>query len=321
MKTSLLTAFLFLLLISCGDKNAKATLAGSSGRINHVTIVMDNDLWKGKVGDSLREIIAEPLLGLPQEETQYSITQVPTKTFGKLFRKNRNLLFIDLGDKNGYGMTTDAYASPQIIMNIRGTNEENLIGQIKAHKKEILTVFREADLTMYQKQVTHDHWQATDIQTLSNFKVDMKIPRSYAKVDDTGDFLWFRQEINKGSMNLIAYEVPYLNRDSIANNIAAERNRIGKKYIPGQFDGTYMITEAAYTPYTNAVDFNGLPAFETRGKWEVSGDYMAGPFLNYTVIDEANKRVLVVEGFTYAPSIKKRDYMFELEAVIKTLKI
>jgi len=48
---------------------------------------------------------------------------------------------------------------------------------------------------------------------------------------------------------------------------------------------------------------------------------MAGPFLNYTVIDKANNRLVVVEGFTYAPSINKRDFMFELEAILKTLKI
>ncbi|MCK0132358.1 DUF4837 family protein [Flavobacteriaceae bacterium F08102] len=321
MKTSLLTAFLVITLISCGDKNAKPTLTSSSGRINHLTIVMDNDLWKGNVGDSLRDIIAEPLLGLPQEETQFSITQVPPQTFGKLFKNNRNLLIIGLGDKNGFGMKSDVYASPQIVMNIRGTDEEQLIAEIKAHRDHIIDTYRESDLKMYQKKITYDHWNSKDIKTLTNFGVDLKIPRSYAKVDDTGDFIWFRKEISKGSMNLIAYALPLTDRDSIANNIAKERNAIGKKYIPGQFDGTYMITEAAYTPYTNPVDFNGFPAFETRGKWEVKDDFMAGPFLNYTIIDEPNNRVLVFEGFTYAPSIKKRDYMFELEAIIKTLKI
>ncbi|MDH5413846.1 MAG: DUF4837 family protein, partial [Flavobacteriaceae bacterium] len=94
-----------------------------------------------------------------------------------------------------------------------------------------------------------------------------------------------------------------------------------KKYIPGQFDGTYMITEAAYAPFTKKTQINGKPSFETRGKWEVKGDFMAGPFLNYTIVDKENNRLLVLEGFTYAPSVNKRDYMFELEAILKTLKV
>ena len=31
---------------------------------------------------------------------------------------------------------------------------------------------------------------------------------------------------------------------------------------------------------------------ETRGTWEVKGDFMGGPFLNYLVEDKLNDRVL-----------------------------
>ena len=48
---------------------------------------------------------------------------------------------------------------------------------------------------------------------------------------------------------------------------------------------------------------------------------MAGPFLNYTVIDKKNNRLVIVEGFTYAPSVNKRAFLFELEAIAKSLKI
>ncbi|MEN8834907.1 MAG: DUF4837 family protein, partial [Polaribacter sp.] len=97
---------------------------------------------------------------------------------------------------------------------------------------------------------------------------------------------------------------------------------IGKKHIPGSDpESMYMITEEAYTPFTFDAIIDGKKAFETRGKWEVKNDFMAGPFLNYTILDEANNRLIVVEGFTYAPSVKKRAFLFELEAIAKSLKI
>ena len=99
------------------------------------------------------------------------------------------------------------------------------------------------------------------------------------------------------------------------------RDTIGKKYIPGSKDGMYMITEAAYTPSTVSTKILGKNAYETRGKWEVKNDFMAGPFLNYAIIDEKNDRLLVVEGFTYAPSVNKREFLFELEAIAKSLVI
>jgi hypothetical protein len=142
-------------------------------------------------------------------------------------------------------------------------------------------------------------------------------------VEDDGDFIWYRQHLYGGnSMELISYTLPIESEDDrLGNNIVAARAMIGKKYIPGEIEGSYMITEEAYTPHIFHVELDQKKAYETRGKWEVKDMYMAGPFLSYTVVDEANNRLVVVEGFTYAPAINKRDYMFELEAILKTLKI
>ena len=321
MRTLVSITLIFLLLTSCNSKKGSKVLVGSSGRINDLTIVIKNSLWQSSVGDSLREIIAAPILGLPQEENQFSVIQVPPKTFGKLFKYSRNILFIGIDEKNSYHLKKDIYASPQIAMTILGKDKESLIHQINAHKEDIISVYKKGDITFFQRKAIKDYWKPDDIKTLSKLNIQLRVPKNYAVVDDTGDFLWFRQDIPKGSMNIIAYSLPLIAQDSIANNIVAARDTIGKKHIPGQFEGTYMVTEAAYTPFTKQTKLSGKLSYETRGKWEVKGDFMAGPFLNYTIVDKANHRLLVIEGFTYAPSVKKRDYMFELEAIIKTLKL
>jgi hypothetical protein len=321
MRTFIIISIVFLSIISCNKKDGTITLVESAGNINHLTIVIDNNLWNGSVGDSLREIIAKPILGLPQEENQFSVTQVPPKTFGRLFKTSRNILFIGLEDKEGYGVKKDLYARPQMTMTIIGKNKAALINQINKHKEEIISVFKMSDLKLFQRKLTEKHWDSKKIKTLSNLGIELKIPEDYALVNDTGDFMWFRQDISKGSLNIIVYALPILDSVSIPNNIVSSRDTIGKKYIPGQFEGTYMITEAAYTPFTKPTQISNQPSFETRGKWEVKGDFMAGPFLNFTVIDKVHNRLLVLEGFTYAPSINKRDYMFELEAILRTLKI
>jgi len=48
---------------------------------------------------------------------------------------------------------------------------------------------------------------------------------------------------------------------------------------------------------------------------------MAGPFLNYAVKDTVNNRFLILEGFTFAPSVKKRNLQFELESILKSARI
>ena len=82
-----------------------------------------------------------------------------------------------------------------------------------------------------------------------------------------------------------------------------------------------MITEKAFSPFLTTTTIANLPAIETRGIWDAKGDWAAGPFVNYVIDDKANNRQLVLEGFVYYPNSEKRDYMFELEAMIKSLKV
>jgi hypothetical protein len=46
-----------------------------------------------------------------------------------------------------------------------------------------------------------------------------------------------------------------------------------------------------------------------------------GPFLNYYIEDAKNNRALVIEGFVFSPSDRKREYMVEIAAIIKSLVI
>src|SRR5690606_42151373 len=122
--------------------------------------------------------------------------------------------------------------------------------------------------------------------------------------------------------NLLAYELPAdsLTSDStLVEDIVRMRASIGQKYVPGPNENTYMITEKAFAPHLFPVQIGGKKAVEVRGMCEIHGYPMAGPFLCYIINDKENNRKMVIEGFTFAPSTGKRDYMFELEAILKTV--
>jgi hypothetical protein len=139
--------------------------------------------------------------------------------------------------------------------------------------------------------------------------------------------LWLRHHLKSGiargagNNNILVYSLPLDEQNSIADSIIPMRDAIGEKYIPGSKEGMYMITEAAYTPFTIETEIEEKMAYETRGKWEVKNDFMAGPFLNYAIVDKEHDRLLVVEGFTYAPSVDKRNFLLELEAIAKSVQI
>ena len=66
---------------------------------------------------------------------------------------------------------------------------------------------------------------------------------------------------------------------------------------------------------------NGSFAIEGRGIWEIENDFLAGPFVSYLLNDEANRELVFVDGFVYAPGRRKRDLMAEVVQVIRTASV
>ncbi len=77
-KTHFLFLFVSLLLFSCKNEN-DVLPRKSNGKINTISVIIDDQLWNGDVGDSIRNKFAAPVIGLPQEEPLFNINQYPTK--------------------------------------------------------------------------------------------------------------------------------------------------------------------------------------------------------------------------------------------------
>ena len=156
-----------------------------------------------------------------------------------------------------------------------------------------------------------------------NLGISIEFPSAYRIAKETDDFYWIRKDITTGTTNIMLYELPYgtiKENDSLVNQIIKMRDSIGEIHIPGPLDGSFMVTEMAYSPFLTKTSIDDKTAYETKGLWDVKNAFMSGPFVNYVINDEANNRQLVVEGFAFAPSVEKRDYMFELESIIKSIK-
>jgi len=325
MKNFLFIAITSILLISCTG-NDKYVLKDSIGSINKVMVVAKVSDWTGDIGQEIRTSFGELMVGLPQPEPILTLSQVAPSGFSTMMKAHRNLLIISESDNEGFSVRNNVFAQPQTIVYVQGKDDETIIKLLQKHKNDIKKIFIDADIKFTQRIFEKDKLAENQFKTIKNLGVSITIPTTFKLVDDTGEFLWLRQHLlsgiaKTGSNNILVYSIPLENEETVAENIVAVRDSIGKKYIPGSFEGMYMITEAAYTPFTFDATIDGKKAYETRGKWEVKDDFMAGPFLNYSIIDKKNNRVVVFEGFTYAPSVNKRAFVFELEAIAKSMKI
>ena len=298
-------------------------LVDSNGRMNQLLVVMDNEFWDNAEGTALQDALREDVYGLPQKEPQFNITHVEVNGFGHLFKRSKSILIVGLGATSEFTIQRDVYAKPQTIVKLIEPDKESLLKTIEEKKAHIVQIFKNEDLKAVQYRLRKNQFDISKLNTLQNLGVSMQIPGAYKLVDDTGDFLWLRQHVRDGqNTNLLVYEMPITSQeDEDGLNILTTRDFIGEKYIPGEKEGMYMITEAAYPPQVLSTKIDEKKAYQTRGKWEVKNAFMAGPFLSYTIVDKPNNRLVVIEGFTYAPATNKRDYMFEIEAVLKTVKL
>lgn len=315
-----------IFLTSCVG-NDKIILRDSVGNINKVMVVTKISDWTGDIGKELRNSFGELMVGLPQPEPILKISQVAPNGFSSMMNANRNILIISKSDNEGFSVKRNVYAQPQAIVYVQAKDNKSILKLLQKNRKKIKDVFIESDIKFTQNIFKKTKVDDSEYVTLKNLGVSLTIPSKFRTVDDTGEFLWLRNHLSSGiaktgSNNILVYSVPLEDEAKVADNIVAVRNQIGKKYIPGSDPETmHMITEEAYTPFTFDAIIDGKKAYETRGKWEVKNDFMAGPFLNYTVIDKKNNRLVVFEGFTYAPSVNKRAFVFELEAIAKSMKI
>lgn len=311
-------------LVSCGDnsKTKKAYLADSSGNINNLTVILDNDLWKGEIGEAIRKNLAAPVDGLPQEEPIFSIRQMPVESFGGFGRSSRIFLKIEKGKAPGIKYFKNPYAKPQTGVVISGENNQEIVNLIEENADQIIKKLKDTEIREKQRRISKS--LKDDNRLRQELGVSLKFPTAYRYAKEKDGFFWIRKDIPSGSMEILIYQVPLATFDkdsSVIGNVIKMRDSIGEVHIPGPTEGSYMITEAAYAPYLFDSEIDGKFAYETKGTWEVKDAFMAGPFVNYAVRDPENDRYLILEGFVFHPSASKRDNMFELEAILKSAKI
>lgn len=324
MKRSLTLLASIFLLISCNDgetsKNDRI-LSDSSGNINQLTIVIENDLWEGEVGEAIRTNLAAPVDGLPQEEPLFNLSQIPPETFTGFVRNSRIFLKIEDSGAKGMDLFKDEFARPQTGIVVQGGSHEEIIDVINKESDSIVKILKRTELTEKQRRIRKS--LKKDDALSEKFGINLKFPSAYRYAKEDDHFTWIRKEIPKGSMEILVYEVPFSKIESdssIVGNIIKMRDSIGEAHIPGRLPDSYMITEKAYAPYLFETEIDGKFAYETRGTWELYNDFMAGPFVNYAVKDEKNNRFLILEGFVFSPSRSKRDNIFELDAILQSVK-
>jgi hypothetical protein len=320
-KHPLLVFVLLAFLISCQNKvdQKNAYVPESSGNLNHVTVVMPEKDWNASLGESVRNELQLIYEGLPIDEPQYTLNYLNPKTFTGFARQGRNVVWFQKDATARFQLAQNQFARPQILASITGEDAE--VQQFYFQENASLLRRTLAENERQEKMRRISKSLTTEKTLIDRFGIQLDYPSAYETVKDTSNFVWIQKPIRKGHLNIIVYT---LEKEALTTTFSKQildiRDSIGKIYVPGRLKGSYFITERAFRPYFYQTTIGDRPAYLTKGTWEVANDFMAGPFVNYAIKDSITDKWIVLEGFAFAPSANKREYMFELNSILTSFK-
>ena len=310
-----------------GEVKKESSKARSVGGTSEILMITQNDeQWNGQMGQAVRDFFEEEQYGLPQPEKNFKVAHLNIDALNDMFKKHRNLIIakIDKDIKNPLVETQKNWESePQFVIRITASSPESWVRTFDTQKDGLKLMFDNNERERFQEffRPTRDH---KIIQQLKKrFGVTMNVPEGYFIGIDKDDFMWIRKETADMSMAFMIYELPYKDTaDLNPDNIIKVRDSIVKKYIPGPIDGSYMTTDKEFLKpaFKTLPNFPAGYAVETRGLWNVVGDFMAGPFVSYSIVNPESDKIVTAEGWIYYPNKNKRDLLRQQESILYSLR-
>jgi hypothetical protein len=319
INVTLICVLIIISAVSC-KKTTKGLRPAVTGGSGEVLVLINKTIWESSVGDTLKSILNDTQLGLPQDEPVLDIIHISHDAFGSMFKTHRSILDLRISnkvEKNSLAVKDELYAKTQSFMKIEAKNSKEMIQLLVENRNKIVAYFllgeRNRKIKIFKKNVVQEIFETIK----SKHKFTLAFPAGYKINKDEGDFLWISNETPTTSQGMFIYSYDYLSEDMFSKDQLIERrNNFLKKYVPGPTEGSFMGTEMSYPILSRQFDFNGNYAYETRGLWKVENDFMGGPFVSVSYLDEKSNRIICMDSYVYYPNNNKREMLRELEAIM-----
>ena len=317
-KLPLISLLLFILLSGC-NRGKENQLPKSTGMPYEVVLEGDTD-------SIVTKMLTEDVTGLPQPEPLCRPIQVKKgKTRGN-YLLVRTRIIVNIGERD-FSVTLhhDENAAPQNIIRITAQSaqqlRERLNGEKLRHIVDEVELKHLADIISGNPSKQNREMQ-DEIKKM--FGIDMKIPAAMNASKKAKDFIWISNNASSGMQNLLVFKVK--SEERRAGKVKSEERRmknsnafhvndkalidsILRTNMPGETDSMYMV----------------IPHLSERGLWEMKGDAMGGPYVMHRIHRQTSQAAkqgynLYIIAFVYAPEMKKKILIKQLEAAISTIK-
>lgn len=335
----LFLAICFVFMLACCKDGKSNRLPESIGQPYEVVL-------EGDTNRIVTAILQESVPDMPQPEPMFNIIQVRKGKLTSLYQTVRNRVVVDVDKRNRdfeVKISKDVNAAPQVIIRIKAQTVEQLKSRLDGMK--LRQILDESELKHLASVIRQNVEKQKEVKRL--FSIDMRIPLDMDASKKAKDFVWYSNNTNSGMKNLLIFKINsseetpsarenHSSRENLSasGNLSSKETSSGTEEYPSngislsladkvQIDSVLQKNMLGETDEIYMV----IPRLGERGLWEMEGDAMGGPYVMKIIRRQKNGKIsgrkneiIVVIGFVYAPEMKKRNLIKQLEAVLTTIR-
>lgn len=215
------------------------------------------------------------------------------------------------------------WAKDQLVMIITAPTMDKLNAAILKEHENMIYAFQKISNKRLFASLYNPKYERKDIEAkfLKKYGWIIYVQADFqlAIDDSVNNFVWLRRSPGSDMERWIF--VHWINNSSPAflnaDSIAAERNRITKKFYRSSDDSSWVEISDDYKT-TSEVNFLNKYAIMTQGLWRMSDHSMGGPFINYTFYDPKTRRIYMLDGSIYAPKYYKKSLIQQVDVMLQS---
>lgn len=328
----IIVLILLFTFVKCSDQHSRR-LPRHTGKSGEVIVVMDGNPWTGTPGDSLRAALEIQYAMLPQREPSFTLLHFLPSQLSDMLRVHRNIIEVTIGPdsegENKVSVQKDKWSGGQLYIRILATDDSSFFKLLQTEAPKIISLINRTEIERIQSHYRTFSNKDLVAHVKEKFGISLDLEGEYKIAVEADDFIWLRRERVKYLSNtphditqgIFVFDYPYTSDTALTQAAAmAVRDSMLEQYVKGPKEGSYMTTEYRIPPESEPINLNDRYTLLTGGLWKMENYFMGGPFMSLTTLSNDNSRVISVSGFVFAPKFDKREYIREIEAILRSTK-
>lgn len=342
LSLAFLSTIILFNLTGCGEFKRPA-----KGSFFEVLVVMDSTQHHSALADSIRATFGGHIMTVPSVEKRYDLTFFSIKSQSDLefAKRSKNVIFASplnqknivsdfitslvdstvksqiLNDKLHSFYLEDKWYSNQWVMILSGSNEVKTASYLGENFRNLMQSLDEKERKRWVYDI-FDRGRQTKVEDSLWVKYGWKlgIQHDYVKHIDENGFVSFRRFMPENDRWIwVWWQDNLTDLDFLTPEwVNKKRDELLEQNIRGKRPQSYVQTEYLRDVESIVKEMNGRYTIQTNGTWTMVEDLMGGPFVNYTIYDEKQNRLYMIEFAQFAPRFPKRNFVRQFEAMALT---